>query len=155
MGGRSVHKNGCALPRNTSRLLAECRILKALLAKHVGRNKFLNDSIGNTRSLSRAYHDFESMKLHGCLGMKKKSPSGNSHAGNEAIEICVNVIMSNFSANAWFVCCHFNLPLSVLLESTDIQEKKMTSWCISLTRIVKLARLKCFMITRCLLEKMC
>ena len=91
---------------NTSPSLDENRILKAPLVKSLGQEKILNNEVGNARSLHRVHHDFESMKLCGYFCVKKKSPSGNSHASDEAIEIHMDSIASYCSATAWSTRYH-------------------------------------------------
>ena len=75
-------------------------MLKALFFKSLGRKKFLNNSMDNTRSLSRSHHDFESTKSHRRLDVKIKHPSGNSHVDDEVIESCADAIASCCSTSA-------------------------------------------------------
>ena len=117
-----IINNGRMLLHSTHTSSDEHRILKALLLKSLGRKKFLNNNFCNTRSLPRAHHYFESIQLCGCLDLKKKSPSGNYHVGDEVIESCVHVISSHCSATAWSICCHCIGPFSIVLVNTDIQE---------------------------------
>ena len=64
--------NGRMLLQNDRPSSDEHCILKALFIKSLGRKKFLNNNMGNARSLSGTHHDFESTKLHGRLDAKKK-----------------------------------------------------------------------------------
>ena len=49
----------------------EHRMLKDHFVKCLGHKKFLINNMDGTRSLSRAHHDFESIKSHGGLDAKK------------------------------------------------------------------------------------
>ena len=100
----------------------EHRALTALFVKSLGHKNFLNNKMGNTRSLSRTHHDFESVKSRRRLDVKKKHPSSNSHFDDEAIESYADAIASCCSTTAWHEQCHCVRPLSVVLVKTDMQE---------------------------------
>ena len=63
--------NGWMLLQNSRSSSDEYHMLKVLFVKSLGRKKFLNNKMGNTRSFPRVHHDFESTKSHGRLDAKK------------------------------------------------------------------------------------
>ena len=108
--------------QNSRPASCEHRMLKALFVKSLDRKKFLNNNVGNARSLSRVYHNFEHMKLHGRLDTKKKDPSGKSYADNEVIESCVDEIVPCCSTTTRSMRCHCIRSLSFVVVKMDTQE---------------------------------
>ena len=114
--------NGRTLLQNSCPSSDDHRALKSLFVKTLGRKKSLSDDVGNARSLSMDHHDFESVKLHRRLDVKKKQTSGESHIVDEVVEICADSIVPCCSEAALHVRCHCVRSLSVVLGNAEIEE---------------------------------